>query len=58
MPLLRISCVQTHRLVRGDAPGESRQKLSKLKANILSGALLGARHQNEMTDRLSQSDLD
>lgn len=44
-------------LVSDDAPGESRQKLSKLKAKLLSEAQVGARHQDARLDRRSQSDL-
>ena len=44
-------------LASDDAPGESRQNLSKLKAKLLSEAQVGARHQDARVDRRSQSDL-
>jgi hypothetical protein len=44
-------------LVSDDAPGESRQKLSKLKAKLLSEAQVAARHQVARVDRRSQSNL-
>ena len=44
-------------LVSDDAPGESRQKLSKLKAKLLSEAQVAARHQDARVDRRSQSGL-
>jgi len=44
-------------LVSDDAPGESRQKLSKLKAKLWSEAQVGVRHQDARVDRRSHSDL-
>ena len=54
------ACVLLHSgvlLASDDAPWESRQKLSKLKAKLLSEVQVGAPHQDARVDRRSQSDL-